>query len=133
MDDILHIPQTSWIYSPLYTLLPNRIYSPLYTLLPNWIYSPLYTENSQVVLEYSEMVLPSLTFMVDPTMNVRGGSTILRTPGVPKNYSLYTLLPNNFGNPSSLINHTGDSNNLVNYLKDSGFINNIISYSIGMC
>ena len=35
MDDILHIPQTSWIYFPLYTLLPNWIYSPLYIVLPN--------------------------------------------------------------------------------------------------
>ena len=41
------------------------------------------------------MVLPPLTFMVDlimnlmsgPIMNVRGGSTIFRVPGVPKNYS----------------------------------------------
>ena len=33
------------------------------------------------------MVLPPLTFMMDPTMNVREWSTILRTPGVPKNYS----------------------------------------------
>ena len=28
MDDILHIPQTSWIYSPLYTLLPNHFGNP---------------------------------------------------------------------------------------------------------
>ena len=35
MDDILHIPQTSWIYFPLYTLLPNWIYSPLYIVLSN--------------------------------------------------------------------------------------------------
>ena len=28
MDDILHIPQTSWIYSPLYTLLPNNFGNP---------------------------------------------------------------------------------------------------------
>ena len=32
------------------------------------------------------MVLPPLTFMVYPTMNVRGVSTVYRTPGVPKNY-----------------------------------------------
>ena len=44
-------------------------------------------ENSYVVPEYSEIVLPPLTFMMDPTMNVRGGSTILRISGVSKNYS----------------------------------------------
>ena len=36
------------------------------------------------------MVLPPLTFIVNPSMNVRRGSTILRTQGVPKNYN-YTL------------------------------------------
>lgn len=43
------------------------------------------------------MMLPPLTFMMDPTMNLMSGphheckrreSTILRTPGVPKNYSI---------------------------------------------
>ena len=34
------------------------------------------------------MVLPPLIFMVDSTINVRVGSTILRTLGVPKNYSI---------------------------------------------
>ena len=33
------------------------------------------------------MVLPPLAFMMDPTMNVRGGSTILHAPRAPKNYS----------------------------------------------
>ena len=28
MDDILHIPQTSWIYFPLYILLPNNFGNP---------------------------------------------------------------------------------------------------------
>ena len=37
------------------------------------------------------MVLPPLIFMMDPTMNVREMSTILYTPGIPKNYSLFTL------------------------------------------
>ena len=44
-------------------------------------------ENSYVVPEYSEIVLPPLTFMMDPTMNVRGGSTILHILRVSKNYS----------------------------------------------
>ena len=46
------------------------------------------------------MVLPFLTFMVDPVMNlmsgpvmnVRGGSTIFRAPRVPKNYSELLLV-----------------------------------------
>ena len=41
--------------------------------------------------EYSEMVLPPLTFMVDLTMNVRGGSTIYGAPGVPKNFLVIIL------------------------------------------
>ena len=40
------------------------------------------------------MVLPLLTFMVDLTMNVRGWSTILRAPGVPKNYSHFMMVFN---------------------------------------
>ena len=32
-------------------------------------------------------MLPPLTFIMDPTMNVRGGSTILHILRVSKNYS----------------------------------------------
>ena len=42
------------------------------------------------------MVLPPLTFMVSPTINVRGGNTILSAPKVPKNYSLETTFVNLF-------------------------------------
>ena len=38
------------------------------------------------------MVLPPFTFIVDPTMNVRGGNTILYTSGVPKNYSSFYMI-----------------------------------------
>ena len=34
------------------------------------------SQNTLVLLEYNEMILPSLTFMVDPTINVRGKNTI---------------------------------------------------------
>ena len=38
------------------------------------------------------MMLFPFTFIVDLTMNVRGGNTIFYTPGVPKNYSCIRLM-----------------------------------------
>ena len=38
------------------------------------------SQNTLVLLEYNEMILPSLTFMVDPTINVRGKNTINNIP-----------------------------------------------------
>jgi len=38
------------------------------------------SQNTLVLLEYNEMILPSLTFMMDPTINVRGKNTINNIP-----------------------------------------------------
>ena len=45
-------------------------------------------KNSWVLPEYKEIVLPLFTLILDPIMNVKGGSTILHAPKIPKNYSL---------------------------------------------
>ena len=73
----------------------NGIYLETFLIIP-LNYSYLWK-----ILRYSrstkKMVLTSLTFMVDPIINLMNkshyeGSTILRILGVPKNYSLFSRL-----------------------------------------